>query len=60
MNGTDHETTIEQKWRRIADEARSEAKAMPPCEKRENLLKKATQLDVAATLNSWLSSPASK
>jgi len=55
MNVADQEKTIEQKWQKIAEDARSEANAMPPCEKRDNLLKKAQQLDVAVNLNSWLS-----
>jgi len=48
------DTTIEEKWQKIAEEARREAHAMPPCEKRDNLLKKAQQLDVAVNLNNWL------
>lgn len=54
MNAADHDTTIEEKWQKIADDARSEANAMPPCEERDNLLKKARQLDVAVNLNNWL------
>jgi hypothetical protein len=40
---------------KIADETRTQAHAMPPCEKRDDLLKKARQLDVAVNLNNWLS-----
>lgn len=47
--------SIEEKWQKIADDTRSEASAMPPCQKRDDLLKKARQLDVAVNLNSWLS-----
>ena len=51
-----HEISIGDKWRKIAAETRDQARAMPPCEKRDNLLKKAQQLDVAVNLNSMLSS----
>ena len=51
-----HEISIGDKWRKIAEETRDKAHAMPPCEKREDLLKKARQLDVAVNLNSMLSS----
>lgn len=50
-----HAISIGEKWQKIADDTREEAHAMPPCEKRENLLKKARQLDVAVNLNNWLS-----
>lgn len=55
-----NDISIEEKWRKIADDARSEANAMQACERRDILLKKARQLDVAANLNSLLSSPARK
>lgn len=45
--------SIEEKWQKIADD--NQANAMPPCQKRDDLLKKARQLDVAVNLNSWLS-----
>lgn len=50
-----HDISIGEKWQKIADDTRNEARAMPPCEKRDNLLKKARQLDVAVNLNNWLS-----
>lgn len=50
-----HDISIGEKWQKIADETRDKAQAMPPCEKREDLLKKARQLDVAVNLNNWLS-----
>lgn len=50
-----HDISIEKKWQKIADETREKARTMPPCEKREDLLKKARQLDVAVNLNNWLS-----
>lgn len=55
-----NDVSIEEKWRKIAEDARSEPNAMQPCEKRDMLLKKARQLDVAANLNSVLSSPGRK
>lgn len=54
MRQTRH-VSIGEKWQRIADETRSKARTMPPCEKRDELLKKARQLDVAITLNNSLS-----
>lgn len=50
-----HDISIGEKWQKIADETRTRARAMPPCEKRDDLLKKARQLDVAVNLNNWLS-----
>lgn len=51
-----NEISIGEKWQRIADETRNQARAMPACEKRDDLLKKARQLDVAVNLNDLLSS----
>jgi hypothetical protein len=51
-----NETPIGEKWRKIADETRDKAQAMPPCQQRDDLLKKARQLDVAINLNNVLSS----
>lgn len=51
-----NEISIGEKWQRIADETRNKARAMPPCEKRDDLLKKARQLEVAVNLNNLLSS----
>lgn len=50
-----NEISIAEKWQKIADETRDKAHAMPPCEQRDDLLKKARQLDVAVNLNNWLS-----
>ncbi|MBQ8106203.1 MULTISPECIES: hypothetical protein [unclassified Afipia] len=47
--------SIEEKWQKIADDTRNQASAMPPCQKRDDLLKKARQLDVAVNLSNWLS-----
>lgn len=55
MTGT-NEISIGEKWQKIADETRHKASAMPPCAAREDLLKKARQLDVAVNLNNLLSS----
>ena len=49
------QVSIGEKWQRIADETRNKAHTMPPCEKRDELLKKDRQLDVAVTLNNYLS-----
>lgn len=51
-----NQISIEEKWQKIADDVRNEASALPPCDKREDLLKKARQLDVAVNLSSLLSS----
>ncbi|EGP06982.1 hypothetical protein CSIRO_3713 [Bradyrhizobiaceae bacterium SG-6C] len=53
-----HDISIAEKWQKIADETRSKARAMPPCDKRDELIKKARQLDVAINLNDWLSAGA--
>ncbi|TXJ08794.1 MAG: hypothetical protein E6Q28_16720 [Afipia sp.] len=50
-----HDISIGEKWQKIADETRDKARAMQPCEQRDELLKKARQLDVAVNLNNWLS-----
>ena len=50
-----HDISIGEKWQKIAEETRSKAHAMPPCEKRDELIRKARQLDVAVNLNDWLS-----
>ncbi|MDO8981363.1 MAG: hypothetical protein Q7V17_19265 [Afipia sp.] len=50
-----NEISIGEKWQKIADETRDKARVMPPCEQRDDLLKKARQLDVAVNLNNWLS-----
>ncbi|NGX99104.1 MAG: hypothetical protein G4V63_29050 [Candidatus Afipia apatlaquensis] len=47
--------SIEEKWQKIADDTRNQASKMPPCQKRDELLKKASQLDIAVNLNNWLS-----
>lgn len=33
--------SIEEKWQKIADDTRNKASAMPPCQKRDDLLRKA-------------------
>jgi hypothetical protein len=48
---------------RLAEEAKSlreEAKTLPPCAKREALLRKARQDETAAHLTEWLTSPGLK
>ncbi|QOZ37875.1 hypothetical protein XH92_14940 [Bradyrhizobium sp. CCBAU 53421] len=48
---------------RLADEAmrlRNQAKALPPCAKKEAPLRKARQDEMAAHLSEWLTSPGLK
>lgn len=40
-----------------ARQARAYAAALPPCPRKEDLLRKARQADTAAHLDEWLSSP---
>ncbi|MDH2386627.1 hypothetical protein QDT69_34335 [Bradyrhizobium sp. CER78] len=40
-----------------AQQARELATALPPCPKKEDLLRKAQQADTASHLDEWLSSP---
>ena len=50
-----HDMSIGEKWQKIADETRTQAHAMPPSEKRDDLLKKARRHDAAGNLNNSLS-----
>jgi hypothetical protein len=49
--------TIEGKWRRQSEAARTEAEKLPHGKEREALETKARQLKTAADINEWLSSP---
>jgi hypothetical protein len=49
--------TIEQKWHRQSEAAKNEAERLPYGKEREDLLRKARQLDTASHINQWLSSP---
>jgi hypothetical protein len=45
---------------RLAEEAkrlREEAKLLPPCTKRDELIRKARQAETASHMNEWLTSP---
>jgi hypothetical protein len=45
---------------RLAEEAtrlREEAKLLPPCAKRDEMIRKARQAETASHLNEWLTSP---
>ena len=48
---------FEQKWKRLAEEARDEAKKLPPGRARDAMVKKARQLETACHINEWVSSP---
>jgi len=47
----------QEKWKKMADEARAKAATLPPGPERDALLKQARQLDTAIHLNEWASSP---
>lgn len=49
--------TIEEKWHQQAKAAKDEASKLPHGKEREALIKKARQLETAAHINQWLSSP---
>ena len=50
-------TESQEKWKKMADEARAKAAKLPPGPERDALLKQARQLDTAIHLNEWASSP---
>src|SRR5882757_9440208 len=47
----------EQKWRELAEAVKREAEKLPYGKEREELLRKARQLETASYVNEWLSSP---
>lgn len=47
----------EQKWRQQAEAFRREAEKLPYGREREQLLRKASQLETASHINEWVSSP---
>jgi hypothetical protein len=49
--------TIEQKWHDQAEAYKHEAANLPHGWEREELLRKARQLETASRMNAWLSSP---
>jgi hypothetical protein len=49
--------SIEQKWHQQSEAAKSAAEKLPQGKEREDLLRKARQLETASHINQWLSSP---
>jgi len=49
--------SLEQKWQEQAELLTREAERLPYGKEREDLLRKARQLDTASHINQWLSSP---
>lgn len=50
-----HDT--QQKWKKMAKDAREKAEKLPPGPEREALMKEARQLDTAVHMDEWASSP---
>jgi len=48
---------FEEKWKRLAEEARDEAAKLLPGRARDAMLKKARQLETACHMNKWITSP---
>ena len=48
--------TLEQKWHQQSEAAKSAAQKLPQGKEREDLLRKARQLETASHINQWLSS----
>jgi hypothetical protein len=48
--------SIEQKWHQQSEVAKSAAEQLPQGKEREDLLRKARQLETASHINEWLSS----
>ena len=49
--------SLEQKWHEQAEAFRREAERLPYGKNREDLLRKARQLETASHINEWVSSP---
>jgi hypothetical protein len=49
--------TIEDNWRYQSEVAKAEAQKLPYGKERDALVRKARQLETAAHINEWLSSP---
>jgi hypothetical protein len=49
--------SLEQKWHEQAEAFRREAERLPYGKDREDLLRKARQLETASHINEWVSSP---
>jgi len=56
-NRRKHEVSFDQRLQRAAEQAREAARELPQGEERDALLKKARQVETAASLNEWLTSP---
>lgn len=53
-------SSIEDKWKRLAEQTRAEAEKLPAGRAKDAMLKKALQLDTACEMESWISSPGLK
>jgi len=49
--------SIEQKWRELGEAFKQEAAQLPYGKQRDELLRKARQLETASHINEWISSP---
>jgi hypothetical protein len=49
--------TIEEKWHQQSEAAMTQAERMPSGHERDQLLRRARQLETASHINQWLSSP---
>jgi hypothetical protein len=49
--------TLEEKWRQQAEATKREAEKLPYGRERDELLRKASQLETASHINEWVSSP---
>lgn len=47
----------QEKWKKMAEEARAKAAKLPPSPERDALLKEARQLDTATHMDAWALSP---
>jgi hypothetical protein len=50
--------TIEEQWHQQSEAAKNEAEKLPFGRERDQLMRKARQLETASHINDWLSSPA--
>jgi hypothetical protein len=49
--------TLEARLAEVAKRLRAEAKLLPPCAEREELIRKARHAEAASHMNEWLTSP---
>jgi hypothetical protein len=52
-----HETSIEERLASQASRLRDDAEKLRPGVERDNLIRRARQLEIASRLNEWLNSP---